>query len=79
MQYRSMKMTYEAIRDNEEVKAYIEKGNEKLTAIGFTDHSVKHCALVAERAGDILTALGYDEHEIESLRSQLLPKTNKPS
>ena len=58
-------MTYEAIRDNEEVKAYIEKGNEKLTAIGFTDHSVKHCALVAERAGDILTALGYDEHEIE--------------
>ncbi len=58
-------MTYEDIRDNREIRAYIEKGNEKLSAIGFTDHSVKHCALVAERAGNILATLGYDSHDVE--------------
>ena len=58
-------MTYREILKNEEVNAYIKKGNANLDVLGFTDHSQAHSALVAERAADILQKLGYSEHEME--------------
>lgn len=58
-------MTYENILENEEVLAFLRKGNEKLGALGFTDHSSAHCAIVANRAGMLLETLGYSEKEIE--------------
>lgn len=58
-------MRYEEIRNNEEIRALLKKGNANLGVLGFTDHSTAHCALVAERAASILEALGYDEHTIE--------------
>ena len=58
-------MRYEEIRNNEEIRALLKKGNANLGVLGFTDHSTAHCALVAEHAADILKALGYDEHTIE--------------
>ena len=58
-------MTYQEILKNEEVNAYIKKGNANLDVLGFTDHSQAHSALVAERAAEILQKLGYSEHEME--------------
>lgn len=58
-------MKYEEIRNNEEIRALLKKGNANLSVLGFTDHSTAHCALVAERAADILKKLDYDEHTIE--------------
>ena len=58
-------MTYEEIRKNPEVNALLERGNHNLGVLGFTDHSMSHCALVAERAAHILRTLGYSEHEAE--------------
>lgn len=58
-------MTYQEILKNEEVNAYIKKGNANLDVLGFTDHSQAHSALVAERAAEILQTLGYSEHEME--------------
>ena len=58
-------MTYEEIRKNPEVCALLRKGNENLGVLGFTDHSMTHCVLVAERAAHILKVLGYSEHEQE--------------
>lgn len=58
-------MTYEEIRKHPEVNALLEKGNHDLGVLGFTDHSMAHCALVAERAAYILKTLGYGEHEQE--------------
>lgn len=58
-------MTYEEIKKNEEVLAFIKKGDEKLGALGFTDHSAAHAALVAEQAGKVLIAFGYQEHDVE--------------
>lgn len=58
-------ITYQEIRENEEVQAYLKKGNENLGVLGYTDHSAVHCTLVAEEAGRILRELGYSEHEIE--------------
>lgn len=58
-------MTYQEILKNEEVNAYIKKGNANLDVLGFTDHSQAHSGLVAERAADILEKLGYGAHEME--------------
>lgn len=58
-------MKFEEIKKNEEVLAFLKKGNENLGILGYTDHSKAHCAVVAERAGSILKQLGYSEKEIE--------------
>lgn len=58
-------MTYEDIKKNEVVNAYIKKGNDNLGVLGFTDHSSGHSALVAERAAFLLEQFGYDAHTIE--------------
>ena len=58
-------MKFEEVKKNEEVRAFLKKGNENLGTLGYTDHSEAHCALVAERAGWILINLGYEEREIE--------------
>lgn len=58
-------MTYEQIRKHPEVNALLERGNHNLGVLGFTDHSMSHCALVAERAGYILRTLGYSGREVE--------------
>ena len=58
-------MTFEEIKKNREVLAFLEKGNENLGVLGYTDHSKAHCALVAERAADILKKLGYKQKERE--------------
>lgn len=56
-------MLYEKIRQHPEVLALLERGNHNLGVLGFTDHSVAHCALVADRAANILRRLGYSEHD----------------
>lgn len=61
-------MTYQEIKHNAEVCALLEKGNQNLGVLGFTDHSEAHCALVAERAAYILRKLGYSDHEEELAR-----------
>lgn len=58
-------MTYEEIRKNEEVNAFLEKGNANLGVLGYTDHSAVHCTVVAENAAKLLKQFGHDEHTIE--------------
>lgn len=59
------KITYQEIKQNEDINLYIEKGNENLGVLGFTEHSRAHATKVAELAGMILEELGYSEHEVE--------------
>ena len=62
------KLTYENITHAKELSIYLEQGNKVLDALGYTDHSQKHTAKVAVRAGRILKKLGYDEHTVELAR-----------
>lgn len=57
-------ITYRKVKENEEINLLIEKGNEVLDVLGFTEHSRKHAAKVAETAGKILKDLGYGAKEI---------------
>jgi len=58
-------ITFNEILANEEVRAYIEKGNENLGALGFTEHARAHAMRAAGVAAGILEKLGYSEREIE--------------
>ena len=58
-------ITFNDVKNNPKIKAYIAKADESLLALGFTEHSFAHVGLVAERAEYILETLGYDAHEIE--------------
>lgn len=57
-------ITYKKVKENDEINLLIEKGNDVLDVLGFTEHSRKHAAKVAETAGKILKDLGYGAEEI---------------
>jgi len=61
-------MTFEEIRSNAEIRAYMEKGNENLGVMGFTEHAMAHAMRAAYTASEILQKLGYDQREIELAR-----------
>lgn len=61
-------ITYNDIKHDEKIKAYIKKADESLSVLGFTEHSFAHVGLVASRAEYILKELGYSEHDIELVK-----------
>lgn len=61
-------LTFRQIHKNEEVNVLIERGNEVLGALGYTEHSVAHAVKTANTAGMILSKLGYSEREAELSR-----------
>lgn len=63
-----MKVTYQDVINDEAVKTYIQKADETLIALGYTEHSFPHVKKVAELAAEILLALGYSEREAELAR-----------
>lgn len=58
-------LTYEKIKNDRAIRAYITAADESLRALGYTEHSFAHVTGVAERAGQILDVLGYDARQVE--------------
>ena len=58
-------MTYKDIVQHKEILEYYARGSRMLDALGYTDHSIAHTKLVAERAADILNSFGYGQDVIE--------------
>jgi metal-dependent HD superfamily phosphatase/phosphodiesterase len=58
-------ITFEDIKKDKAIKVYIERADEALEKIGYTEHSYAHVYKVAKTAMDILRALDYPEREIE--------------
>ncbi len=61
-------LTYESIKQNNAIRTYIQKADESLLALGYTEHSFAHVTKVAETAGYILKELGYSDHEVELVK-----------
>ena len=61
----NMNVTFEDVKNNRDIKAYISKADESLLALGYTEHSFAHVHKVSELAGRILQLLGYDDHQVE--------------
>lgn len=58
-------LTFEELKKNESIRKYIQKADESLLALGYTEHSFAHVTRVAGTAKYILETLGYSEHEVE--------------
>ena len=58
-------MSYAEIKSNPQIRTYIQKADESLVALGYTEHSFAHVTRVAAEAKNILAALGYAEHTQE--------------
>ena len=63
-----MKITFQDVKNNEAIKTYIQKADESLIALGYTEHSFAHVTKVAETAADILLTCGFSEREAELAR-----------
>ena len=61
-------ITFEDVRNNIEVKALVEGSQKQLNALGYTEHSVRHVTMVANRAAEVLATLGYPDERIELAR-----------
>ena len=60
-----MKITLEQVTRHPAVRAYIQKSDESLMAMGFTEHSFAHVTRVAHTARDILARTGHSQREGE--------------
>ncbi len=58
-------LSYEKLRKDSEIVAYVEAANNVLGAIGYTEHGMAHAVKTGEDASRVLASLGYDERECE--------------
>ena len=61
-------LTYETVKNDPAIRTYIQRADESLAALGFTEHSFAHVTKVAETACYILRTLGYPERTVELAR-----------
>ena len=58
-------ITFESIKNNDVINAYVAKADLSLEAMGYTDHSFAHVGKCADTVKRILSALNYPSHDIE--------------
>ena len=63
-----MHVTFETVKESEEIKTYIRQADASLLALGYTEHSFAHVMRCADLAGRWLVMLGHDEHEADLAR-----------
>lgn len=58
-------ITIQQIKENRQIRTYIEKADEALAALGYTEHSFAHVSKVAQQAREILLTMGYSARDAE--------------
>ncbi|MCI8601831.1 MAG: HD domain-containing protein [Oscillospiraceae bacterium] len=61
-------ITFQQIKQDSQILTYIQKADETLAALGYTEHSLAHVGRVAETAGRLLAELGHPPREAELAR-----------
>ena len=61
-------LSYEQVCKSETIKTYINRADESLSTLGYTEHSFSHVIHVARMAGDILKTMGFDDRTVELAR-----------
>ena len=61
-------LTFEDVKNNAAIRTYIQRADESLIALGFTEHSFAHVTMVAENAAYVLETLGYPARTVELTR-----------
>ena len=58
-------VTVDDVRRDHEVRVFIDKADEKLGVLGYTEHGPRHASVVAATARDVLARLGWPAREAE--------------
>ena len=58
-------LTYEQVRKDVEIREYLLRADESLSALGYTEHSLAHAGRVADTAKYILESLSFSAREVE--------------
>jgi len=58
-------ITIKEVKSDAQVKAYLNKADEHMSAIGYTEHGYRHAKVVSNTAYNIISKLGYSEREAE--------------
>jgi len=58
-------ITFEDVKNSPTIRTYIEKADESLIALGYTEHSYAHVTKVSQTAKYILLTMGYSKREAE--------------
>ncbi len=58
-------VTFETLRRDPEVQAYIRRADHQLGVLGYTEHGQRHTSLVASISRNVLSRLGYPERTCE--------------
>ena len=61
-------LTLEEVKNDAAIRTYIQRADESLIALGFTEHSFPHVTRVAQTAGYSLETLGYPARTVEVAR-----------
>ena len=61
-------LTLEEVKNDAAIRTYIQRADESMIALGFTEHSFPHVTMVAQTAGYILETLGYPARTVEVAR-----------
>ena len=64
-------ITFEEIKKDPGIRTYIQKADESLINLGFTEHSFAHVGLVAANSKYILETLGYTPRELVQIAAYL--------
>lgn len=60
-----MGLTLDVVKHDPLIMAFIQKADEHLAAMGFTEHGFRHAGLVSSISQNIMLRLGYPEHQAE--------------
>lgn len=58
-------ITFEDVKNNNEVQELVAGAQKQMEAIGYTEHSIRHISIVSSRAARILEDLEYPKERIE--------------
>ena len=61
-------VTFEDVKNSEEIKELILGAQRQMDALGYTEHSIRHISIVSEGAARVLETLGYPQERIELAR-----------
>ncbi len=61
-------ITFDTIKQHEEVTVYMTAGDRVLAAMGYTEHAFVHGNIVADWAAEIMSAFGYSNRETELVK-----------
>ena len=60
-----MSITFEKLKKDEQIRAYIKAGNDALGVLGYTEHSFPHVFRTAKTAAALLKGLGFPDETAE--------------